>query len=137
MLVTHAGDPAGYHGGAAYVKAAGLNPAGRSSGTCHGRLKISNRGSSTVRFWTYLAALRLIRKGSPARPWYPGQNAPRQPRGPGRRRVAIVRRLGRALYDAAARGAAFGPKRLFPGQILGIGPVSNESRVACGYWRRD
>lgn len=70
VLWTHLGDPRQYHCAAAYRKAMGLNLKERSSGQYQGQLKISKRGSGTVRQWLYLAALRLIRDEPVARRWY-------------------------------------------------------------------
>ena len=115
VLVTYLGDPRDYHCAAAYVKAMGLNLTERSSGIHQGRLKISKRGSSVVRFWMYLAALRLIKRNSPVRPWYLRKKQ-RDADEAGRALVAIMRRLGLALYNVGARGESFDPKRLFPGK---------------------
>jgi len=100
---------------AAYVKAMGLNLTERSSGTYKGKLKISKRGSSVVRYWMYLAALRLARKNSPVRPWYLRKKSKESDQA-GKALVAIMRRLGLALYHVAASGEAFEPARLFPGR---------------------
>jgi transposase len=115
LLFTRLGDPAKYHCAAAYVKAMGLNLAERSSGTYKGKLKISKRGSSTVRYWMYLAALRLTKTGSPVRPWYLRKKH-KDSQKAGRALVAIMRRLGLALYHVAALGEAYDAKRLFPGK---------------------
>jgi transposase len=49
VLWVELGDPGAYHCGPAYRKAMGLNLAERSSGQWQGKLKISKRGSSSVR----------------------------------------------------------------------------------------
>jgi len=113
VLFTYLGDPGNYHCAAAYVKAMGLNLVERSSGMYQGKLKISKRGSSVVRYWLYLAALRLIKKNSPVRPWYLRKRQ-RDGEHAGRALVAIMRRVGLALYHTAALGEAFDAKRLFP-----------------------
>ena len=115
VLFTYLGDPANYHCGAAYVKAMGLNLIERSSGMYQGRLKISKRGPSAVRYWLYLAALRLIKKNSPVRPWYL-QKKHRDSDQAGKALVGIMRRLGLALWHTATLGEAFDAKRLFPGK---------------------
>ncbi len=74
VLWVELGDPSSYHCGAAYRKAMGLNLAERSSGQWQGKLKISKRGSSTVRRWLYLAALRWV-KQEPVHSWYVHQKA--------------------------------------------------------------
>ena len=115
VLFVHLGDPRDYHCAAAYVKAMGLNLVERSSGMYQGKLRISKRGSGVVRYWLYLAALRLIKTSSPARPWYlrkkhrDGDDARRA-------LVGIMRRLALALYHVAACGEAFDGARLFPGR---------------------
>jgi hypothetical protein len=117
VLAVQLGDPRDYHCAAAYVKAMGLNLAERSSGIHKGKLKISKRGSGVVRYWMYLAALRLIKKNSPVRPWYLRKKQ-RDAEAAGRALVGIMRRLGLALYNVAARGEAFDAKRLFPGKAV-------------------
>ena len=115
LLFTYLGDPSSYHCAAAYVKAMGLNLIERSSGMYQGKLKISKRGSSVVRFWLYLAALRLVKKNSPVRPWYLKKKH-RDSDEAGRALVGIMRRLGLALWHVAVMGEAFDKKRLFPGK---------------------
>lgn len=115
LLFTYLGDPAKYHCAAAYVKAMGLNLTERSSGRYQGRLKISKRGSAAVRYWMYLAALRLARKTSPVRPWYLRKKHKESDKA-GKALVGIMRRLGLALYHTAALGEVFEPARLFPGK---------------------
>jgi transposase len=118
VLFTYLGDPANYHCAAAYVKAMGLNLIERSSGMYQGKLKISKRGSSVVRYWMYLAALRLVKKSSPVRPWYLHKKHKDSDQA-GRALVGIMRRLGLALYHTAALGEAFDATRLFPGRRRG------------------
>lgn len=115
LLFTHLGDPSNYPCAAAYVKAMGLNLIERSSGMYQGKLKISKRGSSAVRYWLYLAALRLVKKNSPVRPWYLNKKH-RDSDQAGRALVGIMRRLGLALWHVAVLGEAFDAKRLFPGK---------------------
>jgi transposase len=115
VLTVHLGDARDYHCAAAYVKAMGLNLTERSSGIHKGKLKISKRGSGVVRYWMYLAALRLIKKNSPVRPWYLRKKQ-RDAQAAGRALVGIMRRLGLALYNVATRGEAFDAGRLFPGK---------------------
>jgi hypothetical protein len=114
VLFVHLGDPSDYHCAAAYVKAMGLNLTERSSGMHRGKLKISKRGSSVVRYWMYLAALRLVKKTSPVRAWYLKKRR-RDREEAGRALVGIMRRLGLALYHVAALGEEFDAARLFPG----------------------
>ena len=114
VLWVHVGDPSGYHCGAAYRKAMGLNLAERSSGQYQGQLKISKRGSASVRRWLYLAALRQVRQ-EPARSWYERQKEAR--RGQGKPAlVGIMRKLCLALYQVGGRGKKFAREQLFDAQ---------------------
>jgi transposase len=115
VLWVHLGDPRHYHCGAAYRKAMGLNLAERSSGTWKGQLKISKRGSSQVRRWLYLAALRLVRKAAVER-WYRVKKA-RDGQTAGRALVGVMRRLSLALYAVGCHQSPFEPRRLFPGEL--------------------
>jgi transposase len=111
VLWTELGDPSQYHCGGAYRKAMGLNLAERSSGKWQGKLKISKRGSSSVRRWLYLAALRWLRQ-EPVRGWYVGQKAAR--RGKGKPAVVgVMRKLALALYHVGGRGEVFDRDQLF------------------------
>ena len=87
VLWVQLGNPQDYHCGAAYRKAMGLNLKERSSGRWQGQLKISKRGSSVVRRWLYLAALRWVRQ-EPVRSWYLRQKA----RATGRGQAGVGRR---------------------------------------------
>ena len=111
VLWVELGNPADYHCGPAYRKAMGLNLAERSSGQWQGQLKISKRGSSKVRRWLYLAALRWV-KEEPVRSWYLRQKAQR--RGEGKPAVvSVMRKLALALYRIGGRGEAFDRSRLY------------------------
>jgi transposase len=112
VLWAFLGDPHDYYCGQAYVKAMGLNLAVRSSGRWEGHLKISKRGFGIVRYWMYLAAMRQV-KTEPVRSWYKAKRAKDGDQG-GKALVAIMRRLGLALYPAA-RGVAFDVNRLVGG----------------------
>jgi transposase len=113
VLWVELGDPKAYHCGGAYRKSMGLNLAERSSGKWQGKLKISKRGSSQVRRWLYLAALRWV-KNEPARSWYLHQKAAR--RGEGKAAlIGVMRKLALALYQVGGRGARFDPAMLYPG----------------------
>jgi transposase len=113
VLWAYLGDPHDYYCGPAYVKAMGLNLAVRSSGKWEGHLKISKRGFGVVRYWLYLAAMRMV-KHEPVRSWYKAKRAKDEEKG-GKALVAIMRRLGLALYPAA-RGVAFDVNRLLGGR---------------------
>jgi transposase len=111
VLWVELGDPRSFHCGAAYRKAMGLNLAERSSGKWKGKLKISKRGSSTVRRWLYLAALRWVRK-EPVHSWYVRQKAQR--RGEGKPAViGVMRKLALALYQVGGRGKVFDREQLY------------------------
>lgn len=111
VLWTELGAPKTYHCGAAYRKAMGLNLAERSSGKWQGKLKISKRGSSRVRRWLYLAALRWARR-EPVRNWYALQKAQR--RGEGKPAlVGVMRKLALSLYHVAGRGQTFDAQKLY------------------------
>jgi len=111
VLWVELGDPRAYHCGPAYRKAMGLNLTERSSGKWQGHLRISKRGSSKVRRWLYLAALRWVRK-EPVRRWYREQVAARR----GERKAALIgvmRKLALALYQVGGRGQAFAQEALY------------------------
>jgi transposase len=111
VLWVELGAPGDYHCGAAYRKAMGLNLAERSSGQWQGKLKISKRGSSKVRRWLYLAALRRVQE-EPVRSWYLRQKAQR--RGEGKPAVVgVMRKLALALYGIGGRGEAFDRNQLY------------------------
>ncbi len=113
VLWVELGDPSSYHCGAAYRKAMGLNLAERSSGQWQGKLKISKRGSSKVRRWLYLAALRWV-KQEPVHSWYMQQKALR--RGEGKPAViGVMRKLALALYRVGGRGEKFDQSQLYQG----------------------
>lgn len=111
VLWVELGDPRAYHCGPAYRKAMGLNLAERSSGQWQGQLKISKRGSSKVRRWLYLAALRWVRN-EPVRGWYLRQKAAR--RGEGKPAlIGVMRKLALALYQVGGRGVKFDRGQLY------------------------
>jgi transposase len=111
VLWVELGDPSAFHCGPAYRKAMGLNLCERSSGQWQGKLKISKRGSSKVRRWLYLAALRWV-KHEPVRSWYLGQKAAR--RGEGKPAViGVMRKLALALYRVGGCGEAFDRNQLY------------------------
>ena len=113
VLWVQLGAPQDYHCGPAYRKAMGLNLKERSSGRWQGQLKISKRGSSVVRRWLYLAALRWVRQ-EPVRSWYLRQKADR--RGAAKPAlIGVMRKLALALYRVGGRGEAFDPTQLYQG----------------------
>ena len=117
VLWVELGNPQDYHCGAAYRKAMGLNLKERSSGRWQGQLKISKRGSSVVRRWLYLAALRWLRQ-EPVRSWYLRQKAQR--RGAAKPAlVGVMRKLALALYRVGGRGEPFDRTQLYPSRTAG------------------
>ena len=107
------GDPHNYPCAQAYAKAMGLNLCERSSGTYKGRVKISKRGFGMVRYWMYLAAMRLL-KEEPVRAWFLAKKEHDGQKG-GKAMVAVMRRVGLALWHVGACGELFESWRLFPG----------------------
>ena len=72
---------------------------------------LSKRGSSKVRRWLYLAALRQVQH-EPVKGWYARQKAAR--RGEGKPAViGIMRKLALALYRVGGRGEKFDRKQLY------------------------
>jgi transposase len=117
VLWVELGNPQDYHCGAAYRKAMGLNLKERSSGRWQGQLKISKRGSSVVRRWLYLAALRWVRQ-EPVRSWYVRQKAQR--RGAAKPAlVGVMRKLALALYRVGGCGEPFDRAQLYPRLMAG------------------
>jgi transposase len=120
VLLVMLGHPRDYGSARAYVKAAGLNLAERSSGKYQGQLKISKRGPSVVRRWLYMAAVRLLQKGPAAR-WYGRKrerDGLRHTCGPKRGKgkiglVALMRRLLAAVWHVDRKREAFDVDRLF------------------------
>jgi len=126
VLWVELGNPQDYHCGAAYRKAMGLNLSERSSGRWQGQLKISKRGSSVVRRWLYLAALRWLRQ-EPVRSWYVRHKA--QGRGAAKPAlVGVMRKLALALYHVGGRGEPFDRAQLYPSLTAG-GPASLDAVV--------
>jgi transposase len=111
VLWAEMGDPRLYSCGAAYRKGMGLNLSERSSGKWQGKLKISKRGSSKVRRWLYMAALRWL-KQEPVRGWYLRQKAAR--RGEGKAAVVgVMRKLALVLYRVGGRDEKFDRNKLY------------------------
>ena len=138
VLFTLLGSPLAYDNPRAYLKAAGLNLAERSSGKFQGQLKISKRGPSMVRKWLYMAAVRL--SGTPGgAAWFAAKRerdsgAKGGGRGGGarggggggasgpRRRgtgliglVALMRKLQGAIWAVCHKDEAFDVSRMFTG----------------------
>ena len=133
VLFTLLGSPLAYDNPRAYLKAAGLNLAERSSGKFQGQLKISKRGPSMARKWLYMAAVRLSgtpagaawfaakrqrdsgAKGGGARGGGGGASGPRR-RGTGLiGLVALMRKLQGAVWAVCHKDEAFDVSRMFAG----------------------
>jgi transposase len=121
VLFVLLGDPRNYGSMRAYLKAAGLNLAERSSGQYQGQLKISKRGSAMARKWLYMAALRLVRD-TRAAAWFgrkKQRDGGRPGRGPARKGiglvglVALMRKLLGAVWHVTRKDEAFDIGRLF------------------------
>jgi len=119
------GDPRNYGSAAAYRKAMGLNLAERSSGKFKGQLHLTKRGPRLVRKWLYFAAMRWMRDGA-VRRWTERKKA--RDGGNGMRAVvAVMRRLGLAVWHVAVHGTAFDAALLFP-----IGEKTVPGKAASG-----
>lgn len=122
VLVAAAGDPKDYGSSAAYQKSLGLNLKEKSSGTFHGALHISKRGSGVARHFLYLAALRLLKNDRVVRAWYAKKVARQGGTLKNKAVIAIMRKLARALWHVA-RGAPFDSTKLFDVARLRLEPV--------------
>ena len=120
VLYVKLGDPQNYGSDQAYLKAAGLNLAERSSGKYLGQLKLSKRGPSMVRKWLYMSAIRSLKE-----PWVHEWWQRKRDRDNGRTTgplrkglsikatVGVMRRLLRAVWHVRTKGISFDAKRLF------------------------
>ena len=117
VLVAYLGPFSEYASAAALEKACGLNMKIKSSGNYLGRPSITKRGSSTVRRYLYLAAMRLVKTDPLIAAWYQARGGYR-----GNRKlvalVAVMRKLVRALWHVA-RGATFDATKLVDARALG------------------
>lgn len=111
VLLAMLGDFRGYESVRALLHAAGLNLKERSSGKYQGQVKITKRGSSTVRRWLFLATLRWIKDDPLARAWF-HRKVERNGGVKLKAVVALMRKLLAGLYHTA-RGATFDSSRLF------------------------
>ena len=94
-----------------YCKGMGLNLKERSSGKHRGRLTITKRGPSVVRFYLYFAALRLIHADPVVQRWY---QAKTQRPGAIKKKTVIelMRKLAKAVWHLA-KGEVFTVDKLF------------------------
>ncbi|PXF57673.1 MAG: IS110 family transposase, partial [Deltaproteobacteria bacterium] len=97
VLHSELGDVSRYDNAGSYVKSMGLNLKEHSSGKHKGKLKITKRGSGTVRMYLYIAVLRLIQKNFIVQAWY--QRKLHRDGGTKMKAVvAVIRKLARALW---------------------------------------
>jgi hypothetical protein len=119
VVVCGLGDPRAYASAKGLVKSAGANLRERSSGKHKGQLKITKRGPSEVRYYLYLAALRLISNDPVVQAWYQRKVARDGGRYKNRAVVAVMRKLLKALWHVA-RGKQFDSTLLFDTTRLAI-----------------
>jgi len=119
VVVAGLGDPRSYKSAKSLVKSAGANLRERSSGKHKGQLKITKRGPSDVRFYLYLAALRLAQNDPVVKAWYQRKVARDGGRYKNRAVVAVMRKLLLALWYVA-RGDRFDSKLLFDTRRLAL-----------------
>jgi len=121
VLHSELGDVSRYDNAGSYVKSMGLNLKEHSSGKHKGKLKITKRGSGTVRMYLYLAVLRLIQNNFIVQAWYQCKTE----RDGGIKMkavVAVMRKLARALWHVG-QGKRFDAAKLFDVSRLGLAPV--------------
>lgn len=92
------------------LKGMGLNLRERSSGKHKGQLKITKRGPGEVRFYLYLAVLRLINTHPHLDRWY-SRKVKRDGGVKNKAIIALMRDVSTALWHVA-RGSAFDPAKL-------------------------
>ena len=105
-------DPANYPSAGSYLKAMGLNLKERSSGKHQGKLKITKRGSSTVRYYLYFAVMRLIQQDSLMKQWY--ENKVKRDGGQAKLKalIAVMRKMVKGLWAASHHGEVFDSSKL-------------------------
>lgn len=111
VLYTHLGSPQRYPNAYSYLKAMGLNLKEHSSGKHKGRLKLTKRGASAVRFYLYFAALRLIAHEPPVARWF-NAKCKRPGAIKGKVIVELMRKLAKGLWHQG-RGELFVIDKLF------------------------
>jgi transposase len=100
------------------VKTLGLNLKERSSGKHKGQLRITKRGSGTVRKYLYMAVLRLVKSNAIIKAWY-HKKIIRDGGLKMKALVAIMRKLAGALWHVG-KGAKFDASLLFDTNKLSI-----------------
>ena len=121
VLHSELGDVSRYDNAGSYVKSMGLNLKEHSSGKHKGKLKITKRGSGTVRMYLYLAVLRLIQNNFIVQAWYQCK-IERDGGIKMKAVVAVMRKLARALWHVG-QGKRFDAAKLFDVSRLGLAPV--------------
>jgi len=121
VLHSELGDVSRYDNAGCYVKSMGLNLKEHSSGKHKGKLKITKRGSGTVRMYLYMAVLRLIQKNFIVQAWYQCK-IERDGGTKMKAIVAVMRKLARALWHVG-QGKRFDAAKLFDVSRLGLAPV--------------
>ena len=121
VLHSELGDVSRYDNAGSYVKSMGLNLKEHSSGKHKGKLKITKRGSGTVRMYLYLAVLRLIQNNFIVQAWYQCK-IERDGGIKMKAIVAVMRKLARALWHVG-QGKRFDAAKLFDVSRLGLAPV--------------
>jgi transposase len=121
VLHSELGDVSRYDNAGSYVKSMGLNLKEHSSGKHKGKLKITKRGSGTVRMYLFMAVLWLIQKNFIVQAWY--RNKVDRDGGTKMKAVvAVMRKLARALWHVG-QGKRFDAAKLFDVKRLGLAPV--------------
>jgi transposase len=121
VLHSELGDVSRYDNAGSYVKSMGLNLKEHSSGKHKGKLKITKRGSGTVRMYLYLAVLRLIQNNFIVQAWYQCK-IERDGGIKMKAVVAVMRKLARALWHVG-QGKRFDAAKLFDVSRLDLAPV--------------
>jgi len=121
VLHSELGDVSRYDNAGSYVKSMGLNLKEHSSGKHKGKLKITKRGSGTVRMYLYLAVLRLIQNNFIVQAWYQCK-IERDGGIKMKAIVAVMRKLARALWHVG-QGKRFDAAKLFDVSRLDLAPV--------------
>ncbi len=121
VLHSELGDVSRYDNAGSYVKSMGLNLKEHSSGKHKGKLKITKRGSGTVRMYLFMAVLRLIQNNFIVQAWYQCK-IERDGGTKMKAVVAVMRKLARALWHVG-QGKRFDAAKLFDVSRLNLAPV--------------
>ncbi|MEE9302974.1 MAG: transposase [Thiotrichaceae bacterium] len=105
-------DPSQYPSAGSYLKAMGLNLKERSSGTHQGQLKISKRGSGTVRLYLYFAVLRIIQHDSHLKQWYDKKVKRDGSKSKLNALIGVMRKMVKGIWAASHHGEVFDSSKL-------------------------